>query len=368
MRNYSKNLSGCNVSDAHCTRGVSARSSPCSDVTGTTVGYPPEEVLEDTRENTYEYYEKLLQIGGRPSREINPHPGPCPSTKSDIDKEYHELDHWTNEESRIKREVERWQNFRKYQEKARRDTTVFDRYKSRIDDFKRVEEIEWSMDLQLRWQMQSKVVEWLEYYCYEKRKRPHLERQLKLAQQSALSEEEGLRAKEREVNELGKQLGPLKWNGSTIRFANLARIERARLSLGYKDEIKGARDKVRLSRYRLEYIKADGSLALAEKNKLLNVAHKFVRITEKRLEEKQSVELDMLGMEYEIEYHRAALMAARHKLGVAESRLERFESLLRWIEEEFLKINRMGSSSFEQSQRLNSIQPRSECAFFFQIG
>jgi hypothetical protein len=41
------------------------------------------------RIDAYEIYKKLKNISGRPSREINPDPGPYPPSKSDINKEYH---------------------------------------------------------------------------------------------------------------------------------------------------------------------------------------------------------------------------------------------------------------------------------------
>ncbi|KAF2185953.1 hypothetical protein K469DRAFT_687755 [Zopfia rhizophila CBS 207.26] len=76
-------------------RQISPRRSPSPSDTAstpiTTIGgveYTWEELTEMTRIGAYEKYQDLKNMGGRPSREINPDPGPCPPWKSVVDKRH----------------------------------------------------------------------------------------------------------------------------------------------------------------------------------------------------------------------------------------------------------------------------------------
>jgi hypothetical protein len=67
---------------------------PSSALSDCTVTTAPGYTLEEEIAAVYRAYKRLEKMGGRPSAEINPDPGPCDPSKSDIDKEYHVLDHW----------------------------------------------------------------------------------------------------------------------------------------------------------------------------------------------------------------------------------------------------------------------------------
>ncbi|KAF2185940.1 hypothetical protein K469DRAFT_707616 [Zopfia rhizophila CBS 207.26] len=91
-------------------------------------------------------------MGGRPSREINPDPGPCPASKSDIDKRYHQ------------------------QFIMRENSKKFNKYKEAVHNYREEKGIDWAVELQL--DRQTKLDEWREYYIYEHRKRRALEKAL----------------------------------------------------------------------------------------------------------------------------------------------------------------------------------------------
>ena len=115
-------------------------------------------------------------MGGRPSREINPDPGPCPAWKSDVQKRYHVSDHWNGEDGRTEGELKRWLDFRWHQFKMREDWNKFNEYKDAVHKHRQAKEIDWTVELQL--DRQTKLDEWREYYIYEHRKRRALEKKL----------------------------------------------------------------------------------------------------------------------------------------------------------------------------------------------
>jgi hypothetical protein len=141
--------------------------------------------LEDQIADVYRDYNALIEMGGRPSATINPDPdpGPCDPSKSDIDKEYHVSDHWTGEQNRAYKELDRWENFRKYQQRVRESPDKFNKYIEEVRIYQQGDRIEWTVKLQLQPERQTKLDEWKEYYIYEHRKHRRLDKKLKRVQQ-----------------------------------------------------------------------------------------------------------------------------------------------------------------------------------------
>ena len=259
--------------------------------------------------------------GGRPSREINPEPGPCPPSKSDIDKEYHVEDHWCAEEGRTKKELARWEKFREYQESHRDSAEIFDKYKDRVSKFQQEKGIEWTAELQQDWQTQSQLVEWREYYIYEYRKRRALEKELKRAERKLALQEEKMRTAES--------------NGSTVRVDLRGR---AAESVKYQKEMSEARKEVELAQSRLAAAKIDVRLDAAERDASIWRAQEGLDTARKRLGATQSDELDMLHEEFERSGIEDGLRNCQGGVTCAEFYLEQLDTLLKWIEGEFPKI------------------------------
>ncbi|KAF2191255.1 hypothetical protein K469DRAFT_367718 [Zopfia rhizophila CBS 207.26] len=134
-------------------------------------------------------------MGGRPSREINPDPGPCPASKSDIDKRYYISDHWHREAGQIEREMKRWLDFRWQQFKMRENSKKFNKYKEAVHNYREEKGIDWAVELQL--DRQTKLDEWREYYIYEHRKRRALEKALDRAKRELKPAKERMRKAKR---------------------------------------------------------------------------------------------------------------------------------------------------------------------------
>ena len=95
-----------------------------------------EERIERTRYGACENYKDLKNVGGRPSREINHDPGPCPPSKSDINKRYHVPDHWNGELWQTRDELTRWLDFRWHQFKMRESSKKFNRYEEAVHKYR----------------------------------------------------------------------------------------------------------------------------------------------------------------------------------------------------------------------------------------
>ena len=126
--------------------------------------------LEEQIGSIYQNHDKLKEMGGRPSASINPDPGVCPPSKSDIDKQYHTSDHWNREGLRVHGELTRWMRFREYQQDVRTSQERFKDYINGVYEYQQEAGIEWTITLQLQPDQQTKLDEWMEYYIYESRR------------------------------------------------------------------------------------------------------------------------------------------------------------------------------------------------------
>jgi hypothetical protein len=147
----------CNSNCLNLCRQISPRRSPSlSDATSTpstTIGgvkYTWDELTELNRISAYDYRQLLKKMGGRPSREINPDPGPRPPWKSDREyEEYHDSDHWRGENGQMRDEVTRWTDFRWHQYKMREHPKTFNKYKEAFFKYLQEKRIDWAIELQL---------------------------------------------------------------------------------------------------------------------------------------------------------------------------------------------------------------------------
>jgi hypothetical protein len=107
---------------------------------------------------TYDDYNRLIQLGGRPSAEIQP--GLCERTRCYL-------------------ELCRWEKFREYQQLPRKNPETFVKYVDDITRYRQKKGIGESLQpqLQLQPEQQTKLDEWKEYYIYEHCKLGRLERE-----------------------------------------------------------------------------------------------------------------------------------------------------------------------------------------------
>lgn len=267
-------------------------------------------------------------MGGRPSREINPDPGSCPASSSDIDKSYHVSDHWYREAGLIERELERWLNFRWWQFKEREDSKVFDEYKEIIHKYQ--EKKGWAVELQLG--RQTKLDEWREYYIYEYRKRPPLEKNLEWAKKKLESRKEEVRKAER--------------NGSvgvdwSSRGGELDR---------YNDKISHTQKEVDLAQKRLNVLNVEKSLSDIEKTIMITQAKKDLESAHRRLEFQKSGDFEQLNKEVERTRAQARLGEQQKKVDGANKCLKELDTLLEWIAEQVTEIATEHASSGWESQ------------------
>ena len=141
-----------------------------------------EEQEEQYRTWACEELGKLMEMGGRPTAPINPDPGPCNPSKSDIDKKHHTLDHLATEQHRAFKELTRWENFCSARQKPRRSQEAFTKYMERVRKLQQDMAVGWSVQLELELKNQTKLDEWREYYIYEYSKKHGIERRLERAQ------------------------------------------------------------------------------------------------------------------------------------------------------------------------------------------
>ncbi|MCJ1304426.1 hypothetical protein MMC08_007238 [Hypocenomyce scalaris] len=139
----------------------------------------PEEAAEETRAEAYEYYNKLTQAGGRPSRPIQSDPGPWDPSLGD--EELHGTSHWEKELRRYMNELERWENFRKYQQAIRKNPEKFRGSIERACEYQSKRGIDVHLDSQFQVEEQTMLDTWKEYYLYEHRKLGPLEASLERA-------------------------------------------------------------------------------------------------------------------------------------------------------------------------------------------
>ncbi len=134
----------------------------------------------------YEQYDTLLQMGGRPTRSINPDPGVWDPVKVNVE-EVHVLNHWSVESGRLQDELDRWRHFREFQQRNRAKPETFPRYQEHVLKYRQGNGIEGIVQLHLQPEEQTKLDEWKEYQFYEHRKLGRLQRIVKRAQETAES-------------------------------------------------------------------------------------------------------------------------------------------------------------------------------------
>ncbi|KAF2241936.1 hypothetical protein BU26DRAFT_162013 [Trematosphaeria pertusa] len=266
-------------------------------------------------------YKGLKGMGGRPSREINPDPGPCPPPKSDVDKEYHVRDHWGREHGRLRDEIARWVDFRWHQFKKREDSKIFNKYKEAVHGYQQNKGIDWDVELQL--DRQTKLDEWREYYLYEHRKRGALEKELEHRKQKLVS------AKER--------MGEAERNRSVGIHPN-ALLARWRELIEYKKKISQAQKEVDMAQKRLKVLRVEESRSAVEKDIMIAQAEEDLESAQKSLEAQKSDELDQLKREDQRVRAQEALATAQGNVSCANTRLEQLDTLLEWIAGQFADI------------------------------
>ena len=144
-------------------------------------------------------------MGGRPSAPITLDPGPCPPSKSESD---HLRYHIVDQDDRMDYELGLWEDFREYQKGVRRPEE-FEKYVENVREHRQDTGIEW--DVELREERQTKLDEWKEYYLYELRQLPDLERNLQLSQELPEPELHWPLTPEETKDRLEQQQRRLKW-------------------------------------------------------------------------------------------------------------------------------------------------------------
>ncbi|KAF2834207.1 hypothetical protein M501DRAFT_990484 [Patellaria atrata CBS 101060] len=300
-------------------RQISPRRSPTpSDAPSTPVTagaeLTEEELIEHTRYSAYENYKDLKNVGGRPPREINPDPGPCPPWKSDIDKRYHAPDHWNGELWRTRDELTLWLDFRWHQFKKREDSKIFNKYKEAVHRYQQEKGTDWVVELQLN--RQTKLDEWREYYIYEYRKRDTLEKELSRAK--------------RELETAEERMMKAKQNGS-VGIPEAVLWKRAAEMVRYREKISQAQKEVEIAQKRLEVLGVEELLSTTERNILTEQAEEDLKSAQKRLEAEKSDEIEQLRKEAQRDVARSNLGSCQVSVNYANTRLERLDTLLEWI-------------------------------------
>ncbi|KAL5436036.1 hypothetical protein PMIN06_010957 [Paraphaeosphaeria minitans] len=293
-------------------------------------GLTEEEVIAGVQRIAYRDHEKLRSVGGRPSRAINPDPGPCPASRSDIDKRYHVSDHWHGEAVQIEDELTRWLDFRWRQFKVREDSKVFNKFKEATHKYQEKQGIDRAVELQL--DRQTKLDEWWEYYIYEHWKHPALERELEQAKRELEPRKEEMRKAER--------------NGSV----GVDWSSRAEELVRYKEKISRAQKEVDQAQKRLNVLRVQRSLSAVEKGIMITQAEKDLESARKRLESQKSEELEQLLKEVERGRAQARLRKQQGKVDYANTRLKQLDTLLEWIAGQFAEITTEYASSGWESQ------------------
>lgn len=118
------------------------------------------------RSAAYDDYDTLIDMGGRPSTPINPDPGPWDPAKAD-DEEGWINRHWGSIEwGRARKELQRWKAFRRFQADNRKGVEKFKDYLKWVNEFRAKRKIQWTLSLQLQWDLQTKLDEWKEYHLF----------------------------------------------------------------------------------------------------------------------------------------------------------------------------------------------------------
>lgn len=291
-------------------------------------------MIEGVQCITYRNHKKLKDLGGRPSREINPDPGVCPAFKSDIEKRYYVSDHWHGEAGRIGEETQRWLDFRWHQFKMREDSQKFNKYEEAVRKHRQEMSMDWAVELQLS--RQTKLDEWREYYIYERKKRRALEKKLDQVTRKLKP------AKERVMK--------AKCNGS-VGVPPTALSKRWAELVDYEVKTSHARKEVDMAQKRLEVSRVEESLSPAAREALVTKAEEELESAQKRLKAEKSDELEQLGKEAERMNALEALEIAQGSVNYAKTCLEQLDTLLAWIKEQFAEIATEYASSSRRSKR-----------------
>ncbi|KAL8858812.1 MAG: hypothetical protein Q9178_004729 [Gyalolechia marmorata] len=114
-----------------------------------------------------EAYNTLVEMGGRPTREIRLDPGlPDPIEAQRGLLYYHSF--WEAQLT-FKDELYRWQKFRHHQRKARERPKEFPAYCQSVHDYRLANGMEGEIYLHLQWDKQTKLDEWKEYQFFQHR-------------------------------------------------------------------------------------------------------------------------------------------------------------------------------------------------------
>ncbi|KAI9840160.1 MAG: hypothetical protein M1837_001873 [Sclerophora amabilis] len=116
------------------------------------------------RNDAYEAYDSLIQMGGRPTQPINPNPRVWDPARTSEDN--HVRDHWTSEARRCYDELEAWEKFRRFQTTNRQKG--FPAYHQAVSEYRQTNGIGGSVQLHLQPEEQTKLDEWKEYQFYER--------------------------------------------------------------------------------------------------------------------------------------------------------------------------------------------------------
>jgi len=117
--------------------------------------------VEEMIAENYQVVSELKDLGGRPSAAVNPDP-----------------DRQSDEAERVFTELQRWRWFRYRQRRVRASLERFERYTDDVLRYAQEEKIEWTVNLQLDLEQQTKLDEWKEYYIFEGRIRRYLVKNL----------------------------------------------------------------------------------------------------------------------------------------------------------------------------------------------
>lgn len=141
-----------------------ASRSPSSASTSTTWACTEAAQLEEYRDLTYDNYRRLLDIGGRPTTNLDG----FEYVGKDLDLS--NLDFWHDESDRTRDELSRWEHFRQHQQDVRTKLRRFKMHNRDFQNFLSTRSVE-LLQLQLDWRMQTKILEWWEYLFHESSKR-----------------------------------------------------------------------------------------------------------------------------------------------------------------------------------------------------
>ena len=111
-----------------------------------------------------EAYYTLVEMGGRPTREIRLDPGlpdPIEAQRGFL----HYQSFWCAQLT-FKDELYRWQRFRHHQQKARERPEDFPIYCESVRDYRRANKMEGEIHLYSQWDQQTKLNEWKEYQFF----------------------------------------------------------------------------------------------------------------------------------------------------------------------------------------------------------